>query len=51
MDENTKQMRRSDRKQTPSEKAIHSECNIVKNLIKPNSSPELSGDKNTGSKE
>ena len=51
MDENTKQMRRSDRKQTPSEKAIHSECNIVKNLIKPNSSPELSGDKNTESKE
>lgn len=49
MDE--KQVRRSDRKQILSEKALNSECNIIKNIIKPNSAPELSGDKNTESKE
>ena len=43
MDE--KQVRRSDRKQILSEKALNSECNIIKNIIKPNSAPELSGTK------
>ena len=44
-------MRKSVRRQTPSERAINSECDIVKNIINPNSPPELSGDKNTECKE
>ena len=32
MDENTQQVRRSDRKLIPSEKAVNSECNTVRNI-------------------
>ena len=46
MDENT-QGNRSQRTRVQSEKAMNSDCNVVKNLFKSNSSPELIVNKNT----